>query len=176
MKRKFQSLFLPLALLFVFHLLHSPPAFADTDGSEIQVVSPSYLEVGSAGSGLCRNGVSVPHRYRDLSRPDSSWRGRCSSSGDRRQQPLYSVLCQYWHDDTGLYPSAGDHISADEHALCTGLPVGCSGCAGHANRSCRADRAGHASPKYSPACSVYLGRGCSGADKLRAACRGDHLL
>ena len=45
MKRKFQSLFLPLALLFVFHLLHSPPAFADTDGSEIQVVSPSYLEV-----------------------------------------------------------------------------------------------------------------------------------
>ena len=44
MKRKFQSLFLPLALLFVFHLLHSPPAFADTDGSEIQVVSPSYLE------------------------------------------------------------------------------------------------------------------------------------
>ena len=45
MKRKFQSLFLPLALLFVFHFLHSPPAFADTDGSEIQVVSPSYLEV-----------------------------------------------------------------------------------------------------------------------------------
>ena len=45
MKRKFQSLFLPLALLFVFHLLHSPLAFADTDGSEIQVVSPSYLEV-----------------------------------------------------------------------------------------------------------------------------------
>ena len=45
MKRKFQSLFLALALLFVFHLLHSPPAFADTDGSEIQVVSPSYLEV-----------------------------------------------------------------------------------------------------------------------------------
>ena len=45
MKRKFQSLFLPLALLFVFHLLHSPPAFADTDGSEIQVLSPSYLEV-----------------------------------------------------------------------------------------------------------------------------------
>ena len=45
MKRKSQSLFLPLALLFVFHLLHSPPAFADTDGSEIQVVSPSYLEV-----------------------------------------------------------------------------------------------------------------------------------
>ena len=45
MKRKFQSLFLPLALLFVFHLLHSPPAYADTDGSEIQVVSPSYLEV-----------------------------------------------------------------------------------------------------------------------------------
>ena len=45
MKRKLQSFFLPLALLFVFHLLHSPPAFADTDGSEIQVVSPSYLEV-----------------------------------------------------------------------------------------------------------------------------------
>ena len=45
MKRKFQSLFLPLALLFVFHFLHSPPAYADTDGSEIQVVSPSYLEV-----------------------------------------------------------------------------------------------------------------------------------
>ena len=37
MKRKFQSLFLPLALLFVFHLLHSPTAFADTDGSEIAV-------------------------------------------------------------------------------------------------------------------------------------------
>ena len=45
MKRKFQSFFLPLALLFVFHFLHSPPAYADTDGSEIQVVSPSYLEV-----------------------------------------------------------------------------------------------------------------------------------
>jgi hypothetical protein len=45
MKRKLQSLFLPLALLFVFHFLHSPPAYADTDGSEIQVVSPSYLEV-----------------------------------------------------------------------------------------------------------------------------------
>ena len=45
MKRKSQSLFLPLALLFVFHFLHAPPAFADTDGSEIQVVSPSYLEV-----------------------------------------------------------------------------------------------------------------------------------
>ena len=45
MKRKFHSFFLPLALLFVFHFLHSPPAFADTDGSEIQVVSPSYLEV-----------------------------------------------------------------------------------------------------------------------------------
>ena len=35
MKRKSQSLFLPLALLFVFHFLHSPPAYADTDGSEI---------------------------------------------------------------------------------------------------------------------------------------------
>ena len=45
MKRKLQSLFLPLALLFVFHFLHSPPAYADTGGSEIQVVSPSYLEV-----------------------------------------------------------------------------------------------------------------------------------
>ena len=45
MKRKFHSFFLPLALLFVFHFLHSPPAFADADGSEIQVVSPSYLEV-----------------------------------------------------------------------------------------------------------------------------------
>ena len=45
MKRKSHSFFLPLALLFVFHFLHSPPAYADTDGSEIQVVSPSYLEV-----------------------------------------------------------------------------------------------------------------------------------
>ena len=45
MKRIFQTLFLPLAVLFVFHFLHSLPAYADTDGSEIQVVSPSYLEV-----------------------------------------------------------------------------------------------------------------------------------
>ena len=45
MERKFQSLFLPLALLLVFHFLHSPPAFADTDGSDIQIISPSYLEV-----------------------------------------------------------------------------------------------------------------------------------